>query len=38
MIVVQSNMQKHMANMFCNKGVCCDSTHGTNGYDFLPGA
>ena len=33
-IVVQSPLQKQMFEKFAPKGVCCDSTHGTNAYDF----
>ena len=33
-IVVQSPLQKQMFETFAHKGVCCDSTHGTNAYDF----
>ena len=33
-IVVQSPLQKQMFEKFAQKGVCCDSTHGTNAYDF----
>lgn len=33
-IVIQSPLQKHMYQKFAHKGVCCDSTHGTNAYDF----
>ena len=34
LIVVQSPLQKQMFEKFPQKGVCCDSTHGTNAYDF----
>jgi hypothetical protein len=33
-IAVQTQQQKHMFQQFASKGVCCDTTHGTNGYDF----
>ena len=33
-IVVQTPLQKHMLQQFGSNGVCCDSTHGTNAYDF----
>lgn len=33
-IVIQSPLQKHMYQKFAHKGICCDSTHGTNAYDF----
>ena len=33
-IVIQSPLQKQMYLKFAHKGVCCDSTHGTNAYDF----
>ena len=35
MIIIQSEAQKTMAKQFGKNGICCDSTHGTNGYDFL---
>eukprot|EP00111_Clytia_hemisphaerica_P013742 TCONS_00040434-protein len=34
MIVIQTDHQKYLANEFSKNGVCCDSTHKTNGYDF----
>ena len=34
LMVIQTEHQKNMANKFGNLGVCCDSTHGTNAYDF----
>ena len=34
MIVVQANYQKHMMESFGSRGICCDTTHGTTGYDF----
>jgi len=34
MIVLQTEHQKNLASRFADKGVCCDSTHGTNAYDF----
>lgn len=34
-LVIQSPFQKSMLEKFGASGVCCDSTHGTNGYDFL---
>ena len=33
-IVIQSRIQRQMFQKFASKGVCCDSTHGTNAYDF----
>ena len=33
-IVMQTPLQKHMLQQFGSNGVCCDSTHGTNAYDF----
>ena len=33
-IAVQTPLQKHMFKQFASNGVCCDTTHGTNGYDF----
>ena len=35
MIIVQTKSQKKLLQQFGNNGVCCDSTHGTTGYDFL---
>ncbi len=35
MIVIQSPFQRSMLRKLGPNGVCCDSTHGTNGYDFL---
>ena len=34
MLVIQTESQKYIYNLFANKGICCDSTHGTTGYDF----
>ncbi|XP_029196009.2 uncharacterized protein LOC114961482 [Acropora millepora] len=34
-LVVQTPFQREMLLKFAQKGICCDSTHGTNGYDFL---
>ena len=31
---MQTPLQKHMLQQFGSNGVCCDSTHGTNAYDF----
>ena len=33
-IVIQTESQKYLLQCFGDKGVCCDSTHGTTGYDF----
>jgi len=33
-IIIQTEHQKMLASKFGNLGVCCDSTHGTNAYDF----
>lgn len=33
-MIVQTEHQRSMANKFGDLGVCCDSTHGTNAYDF----
>lgn len=33
-VAVQTPLQKEMLIKLGHKGVCCDSTHGTNGYDF----
>ena len=34
-VILQTEEQKHLARQFGHKGVCCDSTHGTNAYDFF---
>ena len=34
-LIIQSPFQRHMLQKFGTKGICCDSTHGTNAYDFL---
>ena len=34
MIVVQSDVQRAIAQKFSANGLCCDSTHGTTAYDF----
>jgi hypothetical protein len=33
-VILQSPFQKTLAQKFAHKGVCCDATHGTTGYDF----
>ena len=33
-VAVQTPLQKHMLQQFASNGVCCDTTHGTNAYDF----
>jgi hypothetical protein len=33
-IAMQTPLQKHMFQQFGSNGVCCDSMHGTNAYDF----
>ena len=33
-IAVQTPLQKHMFQQFASNGICCDTTHGTNMYDF----
>ena len=30
-VVVQTKFQHHLMQKFANKGICCDSTHGTTG-------
>lgn len=35
MVVIQNPLQRSMLQKFGPKGVCIDSTHGTNAYDFL---
>ena len=27
-------MQRYIFEKFSSKGICCDATHGTTGYDF----
>ena len=34
-VILQTEEQKHLARQFGHKGVCCDSTHRTNAYDFF---
>ena len=34
-MIIQSPFQRHMLQKFGTKGIFCDSTHGTNAYDFL---
>ena len=34
MIIVQSDVQRAIAEKFSANGLCCDSTHGTTVYDF----
>ena len=34
MIVIQTEHQKNLAKKFGSNGICSDSTHGTNSYDF----
>ena len=31
---MQTEFQKHLMQKFGSKGLCCDTTHGTTGYDF----
>ena len=33
-LVVQTTFQRDMLTKFAGNGICCDSTHGTNAYDF----
>lgn len=35
LMVVQTPFQREMLMKLAKNGICCDSTHGTNGYDFL---
>lgn len=35
LMVIQTPFQREMFKKFAQKGICCDSTHGTNAYDFL---
>ena len=35
MIVIQTQAQKKLLEKFGQNGLCCDTTHGTTGYDFL---
>ena len=34
LVIIQTPLQREMYKIFGSRGVCCDSTHGTNGYDF----
>ena len=34
MLIVQTEAHKHLMRQFGGKGICCDATHGTTGYDF----
>ena len=34
MLIIQTEAQKHLMRQFGGKGLCCDTTHGTTGYDF----
>ena len=34
LMVIQTPFQQEMLSKFAEKGICCDSIHGTNGYDF----
>ena len=36
MLIIQSAFIRHVLQKFGTKGVCCDSTRGTNTCDFLP--
>ena len=33
-VIMQTQFQKHLMQKFGSKGLCCDTTHGTTGYDF----
>eukprot|EP00112_Aurelia_sp_Birch-Aquarium-sp1_P017283 Seg3990.3 transcript_id=Seg3990.3/GoldUCD/mRNA.D3Y31 product="hypothetical protein" protein_id=Seg3990.3/GoldUCD/D3Y31 len=33
-IIIQTEFQSHQMRNFAHKGICCDATHGTTGYDF----
>lgn len=33
-LVLQTEHQKQLAQKFGPSGICCDSTHGTNAYNF----
>ena len=35
MVIIQTEPQKHVKRQFGGKCVCCDTTHGTTGYDFI---
>lgn len=35
LLVIQTPFQKYMLQKYGENGVCVDSTHGTNAYDFL---
>ena len=30
-VAIQTEFQRHLMQKFANKGICCDSTHGTTG-------
>ena len=34
LMVLQTPFQREMLKKLAKNGICCDSTHGTNGYDF----
>ena len=34
-IIIQTPSQKDLLKEFGSKGVCCDATHNTTGYDFM---
>ena len=34
MLIIQTEAQKHLMRQFGGKGIYCDTTHGTTGYDF----
>lgn len=34
LMAIQTPFQREMLKTFAYKGICCDSTHGTNSYDF----
>ena len=34
-LVIQTPLQRAMFKKFAPNGICCDSTHGTNAYDFV---
>ena len=33
-VIMQTEFLKHLMQKVGNKGLCCDNTHGTTGYDF----
>ena len=34
MLIIQTEALKYLMTQFGGKGICCDTTHGTTGYNF----